>query len=638
MSQNNRYCCLNWCQNFLGTTDPDVKFFRTPSNPELRIKWAECLNLSPSVGYRLCSQHFRKEHLRTNGRLKPGAIPIPVSRTVKTEISEAAPTECIEVVHIEEVESAPDQKELCHTCIQYEGQLKAAREQIVLLKHKLIELTTENKMLKNQILLESTEELICNEASHEELIQQAKQIWKKTEPDEMISVNELILNDGPMSPALLNVEMDESTYDKLLVEALNESSEEMEETIETTIQQSKLVDESIQPPQEISKMYYQCGSCNISFDSPRKLSHHISQVHRTTQALSLPRSKSQFPKAKNTPVLSLPETTKIARKRKRVERIFQCYLCGMNCSTKQILRAHMYLHERCHKCDICKTALTQNELNSHLCGEEKTIRCDYCPIEFTVTLELLEHLEKSHEKRKFYRCEKCPKFIASIALKETHMKSHELDAPKRFICEVCSKAFTSRVNLRSHRRSHVKTKSHLCEECGRGFRDARNLLIHKGSHIHSEVPTFHCPHCTKKFFQRDSFERHIESAHREDKYVCEICQNELSSKNSFEQHLRNHRRTDTDRKYDCKLCHLKFFKRATLNAHQKVHTSARLFSCRFCKLSYKYKGDLNKHLKTHIGNKIHECKKCFELFEYKDLLKHENEHYKQEKEANETNK
>lgn len=141
-------------------------------------------------------------------------------------------------------------------------------------------------------------------------------------------------------------------------------------------------------------------------------------------------------------------------KKKKDGKSFQCYLCKTNYHAMKELRIHMKSHERDQKCEICKMELTHSEIGSHLCGEEKSIRCDYCAHEFTATSKLIDHLEQSHETKKHYECEKCPKFLSSLALREYHMKSHDFDAPKRFICEICSKSFPSKVSLNAHTKIH----------------------------------------------------------------------------------------------------------------------------------------------------------------------------------------
>lgn len=146
------------------------------------------------------------------------------------------------------------------------------------------------------------------------------------------------------------------------------------------------------------------------------------------------------------------------RKTKKIEKSYQCYLCRTNFSTTEEIRVHMKRHERDQKCELCKMELTFNELYSHLCGKEKSIRCDYCADEFTATLKLIDHLEESHEKGlSFHQCEKCPKYFAMLTLKEFHMASHNGQS-NQFVCKICSKAFSTKISLNVHVKRHENTE------------------------------------------------------------------------------------------------------------------------------------------------------------------------------------
>lgn len=171
---------------------------------------------------------------------------------------------------------------------------------------------------------------------------------------------------------------------------------------------------------------FKCGLCDMAYEYATQLNGHM-QVHH---------------------------------KIKNMKRIvnFQCFLCKISFESIPKLRNHMKCHKRSHKCEICQTALTRNELNSHLCDEEKSIRCDYCSNEFTATVQLLEHLRNSHSTKIMHRCEKCPKFFPMIALKKYHMKVHEQDTTKPFICEVCTKAFAKKIYLQIHSKTHNSIK------------------------------------------------------------------------------------------------------------------------------------------------------------------------------------
>lgn len=116
------------------------------------------------------------------------------------------------------------------------------------------------------------------------------------------------------------------------------------------------------------------------------------------------------------------------------------------------------------------------------------------------------------------------------------------------------------------------SETQLCDECGRSYNTIQALRKHK--QFHAE-PKFECSECGKKFIHKNRLKRHIPiHGLSSDKYVCNECGSEHSSEDAYYKHITKvHRRKDSDRKFACDQCELKFFIVSDLKAHQRSHTS-----------------------------------------------------------------
>lgn len=226
---------------------------------------------------------------------------------------------------------------------------------------------------------------------------------------------------------------------------------------------------------------------------------------------------------------------------------FKCFACKIQIKSVTEFQTHMKQHAIDQVCEICKMQLSYNELNeSHVCGTETSISCEYCNETFTSTAKLLEHLKTPHESKKLYGCSKCFKYFPQSNLRQYHMVQHENEAKNtpttQHICDECGKGFDTADKLSKHQKSHndttEKRRDHLCDECGASFLCGKYLENHKKSSIHSE-PTIDCPDCPRKFYDQGHYKRHAQK-HQNITFVCDICQRELRSVQSYKKHIRSY--------------------------------------------------------------------------------------------------
>ena len=94
--------------------------------------------------------------------------------------------------------------------------------------------------------------------------------------------------------------------------------------------------------------------------------------------------------------------------------------------------------------------------------------------------------------------------------KHVEVKHPDPDAEK-LICEVCSKSFSNRFSLRSHKKSTLLPRDRECKLCGKKFKGKEALRQHMVSH--SDLRPWACDVCHKSFEMKDKLKRHKEQTH-----------------------------------------------------------------------------------------------------------------------------
>ncbi len=228
--------------------------------------------------------------------------------------------------------------------------------------------------------------------------------------------------------------------------------------------------------------------------------------------------------------LSSDDSTDAVKKAKKLKKVYSCRLCGKTFSTKWKWNRHQRVHtgEKPFKCNICGKCFTQSGiLKTHLKkmhAVEKTepcepFQCDICNKSYRYLNGLTKHKHK-HTSENPNKCDLCNKSFHSRAYVAEHKKKvheegpsiieklfnrndltklslplkNEIKVDKTFKkdplikvndqgtpyqCDICHKAFTGKLILTVHKRTHTDTKQNQYDVCRQNvFAQGINLNSH----------------------------------------------------------------------------------------------------------------------------------------------------------------
>lgn len=205
------------------------------------------------------------------------------------------------------------------------------------------------------------------------------------------------------------------------------------------------------------------------------------------------------------------------------ELVVACPLCqprAPKMRNDQVLQLHLREHERLSRIDESRIRTGQTPL----------LPCPDCERRFSSKLNLETHM-RNHVKDAFMTCEVCGRTVVASSL-TAHLLSHS----KKFFCEFCSLACTTKHDLQKHvRRRHAAPESYECSYCKSPFKTKGRLEKHI-TFCRGPGTIRPCPHCGKLFDEYNQRKIHIRQEHIG--FRCRICALEFINVSRFNRHMR----------------------------------------------------------------------------------------------------
>lgn len=120
--------------------------------------------------------------------------------------------------------------------------------------------------------------------------------------------------------------------------------------------------------------------------------------------------------------------------------------------------------------------------------------------------------------------------VSAIVTKKTRKRAQlasELDVASTvdtalLSCLVCGKNFVNFSRLKSHEKTHSKSRPFQCVDCGKTFTVRYSLICH--TRVHTRERPYNCAICGSRFSQASSLKTHQIYKHTKDfPYKCKHC-------------------------------------------------------------------------------------------------------------------
>ncbi|KAJ8683757.1 hypothetical protein QAD02_019549, partial [Eretmocerus hayati] len=164
--------------------------------------------------------------------------------------------------------------------------------------------------------------------------------------------------------------------------------------------------------------------------------------------------------------------------------------------------------------------------------------CNICSKSFNRKHNLKNHM-MTHTSKKSISCTKCHAWFSNKWTLARHMKLHTGNFP--YSCEICGKGCIFALHLENHMRTHTKEKPYICKTCNKRFSQKSNLKKHE--HLHGKEKSPSCSLGHEKFKYKSNCKKYLEkhakysSTLSEEDGLCPVCNTGYNSRCSLLGHM-----------------------------------------------------------------------------------------------------
>lgn len=158
-------------------------------------------------------------------------------------------------------------------------------------------------------------------------------------------------------------------------------------------------------------------------------------------------------------------------------------------------------------------------------------------------------------------------------------------------------SYNSQSNLSDH-----SAQGQFSNNQQQGNNEATGLPIENGTPAVTVAKTtgkiFACELCTRTFFHKHRYLRHIATHTNERPYQCKVCSKTFSQTYYLSRHTKTH---TNEKPYQCDVCLKAFSQTYYLSRHLKTHSGERPYVCNICQKTFVLNYSLRKHMRTHTN-------------------------------------